>query len=136
MRECSGFLTLGGDDIVEIGQHREQVDNEREKVEMREQEEDKHEDKQRTLKHVTWMACGWSDCAPENTLSHDVSVITCAQCMRKNTCEVFLPTLPVGYSKRDLNMKKIDELISNSTHIRSTTMCLKKDAIVCIDLDG
>ena len=46
---------------------REQVDCEREKVEVRDKEKgDKNEDKQRTLKHVTsWMACGWNECAPE-----------------------------------------------------------------------
>ena len=46
---------------------KEQVDCERDKFEVRDKEkEDKKEDQQRTLKHVTsWMACGWSDCAPE-----------------------------------------------------------------------
>ena len=33
-----------------------------------------------------------------DTLSHDMRVITCAKCIRKNTCEVFLSTPPVGYS--------------------------------------
>ena len=44
MRECSGF-TLGGEDIVEVVQDREQVDNVREKVEVRDKEK---RDKTRT----------------------------------------------------------------------------------------
>ena len=38
-------LTLSGDDIVDVVQDREQVDSEREKVEVRDkQEKDKHEE--------------------------------------------------------------------------------------------
>ena len=60
-------LALGGDDIEDDVQDREQVDQE-EKVEAREKERGRrqNENKQRTLKHVTsWMACGWSECAPK-----------------------------------------------------------------------
>ena len=70
------------------------------------------------------------------------------KCMRKITCEVFLSTPPVGYSgslstvnekptvtKRILISKKNYELISSSIQTCLTTMCLKRDAIVCIDLD-
>ena len=61
-------LTLGGEDIEDGVPDREQVDSEREKVEVRdEKERDKHErDNKRTLKHMTsWMACGWSEMRTE-----------------------------------------------------------------------
>ena len=64
----AAVLTLGGDDIVEAGvPDREQVDCEREKGRSERQRFGRqNEDQQRTLNHVTsWMACGWSDCAPE-----------------------------------------------------------------------
>ena len=45
VRECSGCLTLGGDDIEDGVPDREQVDCEREKVEVGEkQQRDKHEE--------------------------------------------------------------------------------------------
>ena len=82
-------------------------------------------------------------------MSHDVSVSTCARCMRKITCDANLSTLyPVGYSgslstvnetncnKKKINYKNSYELISNSFQTCPTTMCLKRDAIDCIDLDG
>ena len=44
MRECSGF-NLGGDDIEDGVQDREQKDSERENVDVRDkEEEDKHEE--------------------------------------------------------------------------------------------
>ena len=54
----------------------------------------------------------------EDTLSHDVSVITCARCMRKITCEVFLSTLPVGcngsvWTKRNQLQQKFFSSIWN-----------------------
>ena len=56
-------LTLGGDDIVEDGvPGREQVDSEREKAEVRDQEK---RDKTRTKRMTSWMACGWKECAPK-----------------------------------------------------------------------
>ena len=60
-------LTLGGDDMEAGVPDKEQVDCERDNLEVGDKEkENKKEDQQRTLKHVTsWMACGWSDCAPE-----------------------------------------------------------------------
>ena len=60
-------LTLGGDDIVEVVQGREQVDSEREKGRgARERERRQNENKQRTLKHVTsWMTCRWSEMSTE-----------------------------------------------------------------------
>ena len=57
--------------------------------------------------------------------------------------------MSVGYSRSlstvnetNCNKKNYDrfksfhDLISNSIQTRPTTMCLKRDAIVCIDLDG
>ena len=65
VRECGGFKP-SADDIVEVVQDREQVDSEREKVEVRDQEKGDTTRTNNTLKHVTaWMACGWSDCATE-----------------------------------------------------------------------
>ena len=61
-------LTLGGDDIEDGVRDREQVDCEREKVEVGEkQERDKHEETTNARsKHVTsWMACGWSEMRTE-----------------------------------------------------------------------
>ena len=66
---CAVVLTLGGDDIEDGVSDREQVDSEREKVEVGEKEErDEHEEttNKGTLKHVTsWMACRWNECAPK-----------------------------------------------------------------------
>ena len=62
------FLTLGGDDIEDGVPDREQVDSEREKVEVGEkQERDKHEETTNARsKHVTsWMACRWSEMRTE-----------------------------------------------------------------------
>ena len=62
MRACSGFNPRE-DGVPD----REQVEFERDKVEVGDEEKgDKNEDQQRTLKHVTsWMACGWNECAPQ-----------------------------------------------------------------------
>ena len=59
-------LTLGGDDIEDGVPDREQVDCEREKVEVGEKEKGDKTKRQQTLKHVTsWMACGWSEMRTE-----------------------------------------------------------------------
>ena len=79
------------------------------------------------------------------------------QCGRKHMCKVHekkhvwgVPVNnPVGYSgslptlnetnfhkKKSHQKKKNYELISNSIQTCPTTMCLKRDAIVCVDLDG
>ena len=63
------------------------------------------------------------------------------------TCEVSLSTHPVGYNgsqstvnETNCNRKKItkknNELNSISTQTCPKKMCLKMDAIVCIDLEG
>ena len=39
-------------------------------------------------------------------------------------------------NKKKINSKKSYELISNSIQTCPTTICLKSDAIDCIDLDG
>ena len=47
---------------------REQGDSEREEVEVRDKEEKSKQEETTNarFKHVTsWMACGWSDCAPK-----------------------------------------------------------------------
>ena len=129
-------------------QDREQVDSEREKVEARDKEKG---DKTRTNNAQTHdiMDGMWMErMRTSDILSHDVSVITCARCMRKTTCEVYLSTHLVGYSgsiatvnETNCNKKNSDqfqkkyELISNSIQTCPTTMCLKRDAIVCIDLE-
>ena len=69
-------VTLGNDDIEDGVPDREQVDSEREKIEVKEKEKG---DKTRMERLRT-----------SETLSHDVSVITRARCMRKITCEVYL----------------------------------------------
>ena len=71
-------------------QDREQVDS-GEKVEAREREREEgrrqNENKQLTFKHVTsWMACGWSECARCDTLSHNV---VCAQGGRGVSVNIF-----------------------------------------------
>ena len=65
--------------------------------------------------------------------------------VHEKKCEVYLSTPPVGYSgspstvneincnKKKISFKKSYEIISNSC---STTMCLKRDAIDCVVLDG
>ena len=65
--QCAVVLTLGGDDSEDGVPDREQVDCEREKVEVGEkQERDTRRDNKRTLKDVTsWMACGWSEMRTE-----------------------------------------------------------------------
>ena len=64
------------------------------------------------------------------------------------SCEVYLSTPPVGYSgslstvnetncnKKDLNNSKNYELTSNSMQTCPTTMCMKMNTIVNVDLDG
>ena len=69
-----------------------------------------------------------------------------AMCMRKITCEVFLSTHPVGYSGslstvnetncNKKSIKQIYERTSNSIQTCLTTMRLKMNAIVFVDLDG
>ena len=79
-------------------QDREQVDS-RDQVEERERKKTKQGSNQRTLKHVTsWMACGWSECARCDTLSHNA---VCAQgeSVEKVSCEVDLSAPSVGYSE-------------------------------------
>ena len=91
------FLNVGGDDIEDGVTDREQVDCEREKEEVGERQT--RRDNKRTLKHVTsWMTCGWNETRTTDTWSHDARVITCARCMRKLSCEVYLSTPPVDYS--------------------------------------
>ena len=94
---CGGALglILGGFDIVEVDvQDREQVDSEK-KVEARERERGRrqHENRQRTLKHVTsWMTYRWSECARCDTLSHNVMCAQGQSVREKVLCEVYLST--------------------------------------------
>ena len=122
----------------------------REKVEVREGEEEDKARKQQTLKHVMTCACvSFLSDTRCDTLSHNVMCAQNQKCREKLSCEVFLSTPPVGYSgslttgnETNCNKKNSDqsknsyELISNSIQTCPTTMCLKRDGIDCIDLDG
>ena len=78
-------LTLGGEEIVEAVQEREQVDSEREKVEVRDEEKETKREQTTHAETYDIMDGMWMDWLRTwDTLSHDVSVITCARCMRKN----------------------------------------------------
>ena len=80
-----------------------------------------------------WM----SDCAPETPVHEKKTRVKCI-CLHA----------PVGYNgslstvnetncnKKEDQFKNSYELISNSIQTCPTTMCLKKNAIDCIDLDG
>ena len=64
----------------------------------------------------------------------------CDVCTRSNvnekiTCEVYLSTPPVGYSG-SLSTVNETNSTSNSTQTGPTTMCLKMNGIVFVDLDG
>ena len=52
------------------------------------------------------------------------------------TVESLLTVNETNCNKKKINSKKSYELISNSIQTCPTTMCLKSDAIDCIDLDG
>ena len=85
----------------------------------------------------------------KDTLSHNVVCAQGESVREKLSCEVYLSTHPVGYSgslstvnetncnKKELwSIKKNYELTSNSLQTCPTTMCLKMNAIVFVDLDG
>ena len=109
-------LTLGGVDIEGGVPDREQVDCEREQVEVGEkQERDKHEETtnaRSNISHRGWHVDGTN--AHRDTLSQMWCDHMC-KVQEKKTCEVYLSTLPVGYSgslstvnETNCNKKKIN----------------------------
>ena len=92
-------VNLGGDDIEDGVPDREQVDCEREKVEVGEkQERDKHEETtnaRSNISHDGWYVDGTN--AHRDTLSQMWCDHMC-KVHEKKTCVVYLSTPPVGYS--------------------------------------
>ena len=143
-------LFLGGFDHMEDDeQDREQVDSEREKVEAREGEEEDNTKTSNERSNMWWHVHKWFCQAhavtPWATMScvHKVKDVE-----KKISCEVYLSTHTVGYSgslsavnETNCNKKKSHQyifksFISNCIKTCPTKMCLKRNAIVCIDLDG